>query len=91
MMKLLLTVLTLVFVSQHSFAQSCDSQAIAAALDEHQKSGMVDPYILSYYEVIGKSIEGDTLFTMVRMTDSNYSSFYTVEQNPKNCKVKSIQ
>lgn len=90
-MKLLFTILTLVFVSQHSFAGSCDSQAIAAALDEHQQSGPVDPFILSDYEVVGKSIEDGSLFTVIRMTDAHYSSFYTVEQNPKNCRIKDIK
>lgn len=90
MKKLVLTVLALVLVSQHSFAKSCDGQAIAAALEEHQKSGLVDPYILSYYEVVGKTVENGSLFTVVRMTDANYSSFYTVELNPKNCRVKSV-
>lgn len=90
MKKLVLTVMALVLVSQHSFAKSCDGQAIAAALEEHQKSGLVDPYILSYYEVVGKTVENGSLFTVVRMIDSNYSTFYTVEQNPQNCKVRGI-
>ncbi|HLT21887.1 MAG TPA: hypothetical protein VKZ84_00520 [Bacteriovoracaceae bacterium] len=90
MRKILFGIFALILITQNSFARNCDSQAIAKALQEHQRSGLVDPYLMSHYEVVGKSIENNSLFTVVRFIDSNYSTFYTVELNPQNCRVRGI-
>lgn len=89
-MKLFFTILALILVSQSSFAKDCDTAAISAALKEHQNSAFVDTYIMTHYEVVGQSLENNSLFTVVRLMDSNYATFYTVEQNPVNCKVRKI-
>ena len=90
MLRFVFAVCALIILSQSSFAKECDSQAIARALQEHQKSGLVDPYVLTHYQVIGRSIENNSLFTVVRMLDDNRATIYTVEQNPVNCKIRRI-
>lgn len=91
MKKIIFSIASILVFSQHSFARNCDAQAISRALIEHQKSGLVDPYLLSHYEVVGRTVENSSLYTVVRFIDSNYSTFYTVEQNPLNCKIRSIE
>ena len=90
MLRFVFAVSALIFFSQNSFAKNCDSQAISRALQEHQQSGLADPYILTHYQVMGRSVEHNSLFTVIRMIDSNHATFYTIEQNPANCKIKRV-
>lgn len=90
MLRFVFAICALVFFSQNSFAKNCDSQAISRALQEHQQSGLADPYILTSYQVMGRSVEKDSLFTVIRMIDSNHATFYIIEQNPANCKIRRV-